>query len=55
MLFIHKTVSLCDKCYRHIPGNVIEQDGQILLKKVSYWSQKGATYYSESDITNFWR
>ena len=34
MLFIHKTVSLCDKCYRHIPGNVIEENGQILLKKV---------------------
>ena len=34
MLFIHKTVSLCDKCYRHIPGNVIEQDGKILLKKI---------------------
>lgn len=34
MLFIHKTVSLCNTCYRHIPGNVIEENGQILLKKV---------------------
>lgn len=34
MLFIHKTVSLCDKCYRHIPGNVVEENGQILLKKI---------------------
>jgi hypothetical protein len=34
MLFIHKTVALCDKCYRHIPGNVIEENGQILLKKL---------------------
>jgi len=33
MLFIHKTVSLCDKCYRHIPGNVYEKDGMILMTK----------------------
>lgn len=33
MLFIHKTVSLCDHCYRHIPGNVYEQDGKILMAK----------------------
>jgi hypothetical protein len=34
MLFIHKTVSLCDQCYRHIPGNVVEENGMILLKKI---------------------
>lgn len=34
MIFIHKTVALCDTCYKHIPGNVIEEDGKILLKKV---------------------
>lgn len=34
MLFIHQTVSLCDHCYRHIPGNVVEENGQILMKKV---------------------
>jgi MoaA/NifB/PqqE/SkfB family radical SAM enzyme len=34
MKLVHKTVSLCDKCYKHIPGNVIEENGQILLKKV---------------------
>lgn len=34
MLFIHKTVSLCDKCYRHIPGNVVEENGMIVLKKI---------------------
>ncbi len=33
MRFIHQTVALCDHCYRHISGNVVEQDGQILLKK----------------------
>jgi Radical SAM superfamily len=33
MLFIHKTVSLCDHCYRHIPGNVVEEDNQIKLIK----------------------
>lgn len=33
MLFIHKTVSLCDKCYRHIPATVYEKDGQILMTK----------------------
>ena len=33
MLFIHKTTSLCDHCYRHIPGNVIEEDGKIVLLK----------------------
>jgi len=34
MLFIHKTVSLCDTCYRHIPGNVVEENGQIVMKKI---------------------
>ena len=33
MLFIHKTTSLCDHCYRHIPGNVIEENNQIVLIK----------------------
>jgi hypothetical protein len=33
MLFIHKTTSLCNHCYRHIPGNVIEEDNQIVLLK----------------------
>jgi Radical SAM superfamily len=33
MLFIHKTVSLCDHCYRHIPANVIEEDDVIKLVK----------------------
>ncbi len=34
MHFIHQTVSLCDHCYRHVPGNVVEENGQILLKKM---------------------
>lgn len=33
MLFIHKTTSLCDHCYRHIPGNVIEENGTVVLVK----------------------
>jgi|LauGreDrversion4_2_1035121.scaffolds.fasta_scaffold35065_4 hypothetical protein len=33
MLFIHKTVSLCDHCYAHIPGNVIENNNLIKLIK----------------------
>jgi len=33
MLLIHKTVSLCDHCYRHIPANVYEDRGQILMAK----------------------
>jgi len=33
MLLIHKTVSLCDHCYRHIPANVYEDNGQILMAK----------------------
>jgi hypothetical protein len=33
MKFIHKTVALCNSCYKHIPGNVIEDDGQIKLVK----------------------
>ena len=33
MLFIHKTVSLCDHCYRHIPGNIIEEDDVIKIIK----------------------
>jgi hypothetical protein len=34
MLKIHDTVSLCDSCYRHIPGEVYEHDGKIWIKKV---------------------
>jgi organic radical activating enzyme len=33
MLFIHKTISLCDHCYRHIPANVIEEDDSIKIVK----------------------
>lgn len=33
MKLIHKTTSLCNECYRHIPGNVVEQDNQIVLIK----------------------
>lgn len=33
MLFINKTISLCDHCYRHIPAIVYEKDGMILMKK----------------------
>lgn len=33
MKFIHKTISLCDKCYRHVPANVYEQDGEIRMAK----------------------
>lgn len=33
MLFIHKTVSLCDKCYKHVPANVYEKDSLILMTK----------------------
>jgi len=34
MLFIHKTVSLCDHCYRHIPANVYEKDDKIMMTKL---------------------
>lgn len=30
---IHDTVSLCNTCYKHIPGEVYEQNGMILLDK----------------------
>lgn len=33
MLHIHKTVSLCNVCYRHIPAHVIEEDNLIKLVK----------------------
>lgn len=33
MLFIHKTVSLCDHCYRHVPAVVYEQDNEIRMTK----------------------
>lgn len=33
MKFIHDTVSLCNHCYRHIPGIVFERDDKIWLTK----------------------
>lgn len=33
MLFIHKTVSLCNHCYRHIPAVVYEDAGNIMMAK----------------------
>jgi len=33
MLKIHDTVSLCAKCYRHVPAFVYEKDGKILMDK----------------------
>jgi len=33
MHFVRKTVSLCEHCYRHIPGEVYEKDGKILIDK----------------------
>ena len=33
MRFIHNTVSLCNHCYRHIPGVVFERDENIMLSK----------------------
>ena len=33
MLFIHKTVSLCDHCYKHVPAVVYEKDHKILMTK----------------------
>lgn len=33
MKFIHDTVSLCNHCYRHIPGIVYEKDDKIWLTK----------------------
>lgn len=33
MLFIHKTVSLCDHCYKHIPAVVYEKDNKIMMSK----------------------
>lgn len=33
MKFIHDTVSVCNHCYRHIPGVVFERDGKIWLSK----------------------
>lgn len=34
MLKIRDTISLCNTCYRHISGEVYEQDGKIWIKKV---------------------
>lgn len=33
MKFIHNTTSLCNECYRHIPGIVYEKDDKIYLVK----------------------
>lgn len=33
MKFIHNTISLCNTCYRHIPGIVFENDDKIWLTK----------------------
>jgi hypothetical protein len=33
MRHIHDTVSLCDRCYRHIPARVYEDQGKIMLTK----------------------
>lgn len=33
MKFIHNTTSLCNECYRHIPGVVYEKDDKIILTK----------------------
>lgn len=33
MKFIHDTISLCNYCYRHIPGIVFEKEDQIWLTK----------------------
>lgn len=34
MKFIHSTVSLCNECYRHIPGIVHEKNDKIYLTKL---------------------
>lgn len=34
MKFIHNTTSLCNTCYRHIPGIVFEKDDKIWLTKL---------------------
>ncbi len=34
MKFIHNTVSLCNECYRHIPGVVYEKEDKIYLSKL---------------------
>lgn len=34
MLFINKTISLCDHCYSHVPAIVYENDDKILMKKL---------------------
>ena len=33
MKFIHNTISLCNTCYRHIPGIVFENDDKIWITK----------------------
>lgn len=34
MKFIHDTISVCNHCYRHIPGIVFEKDDKIWLTKL---------------------
>ena len=36
MKFIHDTISLCNHCYRHIPGVVFERNDQIWLSKMCH-------------------
>ena len=50
MLFIHKTVSVCNKCYRHIPGIVYEEDGLIILTKKCVCSEETFTAIVETDV-----
>lgn len=50
MLFIHRTVSICNKCYRHIPGTVYEEDGLIKLTKKCTCDDTLMTSTVETDI-----
>jgi len=34
MKLIHKTVGLCNTCYRHVPANIYEQDDLIKMSKL---------------------
>lgn len=36
MKFIHDTISLCNHCYRHIPGVVFERDDKIWISKMCH-------------------
>lgn len=51
MLKIHDTISLCDSCYRHIPGEVYELDGKIWIRKVcSEHGQMTGVVETDSDF-----